>query len=132
VRLRAQVAGGCLHQGTPGVHLPPAAATATGCCCRAHLLSHHPLASPLRLLTHPASAPAPCSRAQKSVDSLLQDLGWPTVLAAPRNATRATAGAFLAMRAEAMQLLEMRRLLQNRQMAEAGAERSKRSDKRKR
>jgi hypothetical protein len=83
----------------------------------------------------PALSPA-ClvarSRAHKNVDTLLAEAGWPSVLTAPRNCTRATAGAFLALRGEAMQLLEMRRLLQNRQMAEAGAERSKRSDKRKR
>jgi hypothetical protein len=72
------------------------------------------------------------SRAHKNVDTLLAEVGWPATLAAPRNCTRATAGAFLAMRGEATQLLEMRRLLQNKQMAEAGAERSKRSDKRKR
>ena len=55
----------------------------------------------------------PCAycRAQKLVDTTMAELG---VAAGPAVATRATCGAYLALRAEVISMLEMRKTLQHR------------------
>ncbi|DBA74706.1 hypothetical protein WJX79_003116 [Trebouxia sp. C0005] len=56
-------------------------------------------------------------RAQKLVDTTMSELGVPGPPAVP---TRATCGAYLALRAEVIAMLEMRKTLQHRQAGEGG------------
>lgn len=68
------------------------------------------------------------SRAHKAVEGFLNDLGWTGAIFGPRVCTRAVCGAWLAMRSEVVQMLDMKRNLQNRHMADEGR---KRPEKRK-
>ncbi|KXZ46822.1 hypothetical protein GPECTOR_40g556 [Gonium pectorale] len=70
------------------------------------------------------------SRAFKAVEATLTDLNCPAALLGPRMMTRATSGAWLALRADVIALHEMRRNLANRLNADERA--VKRPEKRRR